>query len=110
MRVFMPTNITDSNLEEKISQSTAKVVIIDFWADWCGPCHALAPSLEKLESEYNDSVEVMKLDVDTNPESSDLFQIRGLPTLIVFVNGEPETAITGVVPYYELKAFVAKLI
>jgi thioredoxin 1 len=106
----MPINITDSNMEESIANATTPVVIVDFWADWCGPCHALAPSLDRLESEFDGQVTVMKLDVDANPESADLFQIKGLPTLIVFMNGEPESAISGVIPYHELKNFVSNLI
>lgn len=106
----MPTDVTDANLESSIDNSTSKVVLVDFWADWCGPCHVLAPSLAKLESELEGKLEVLKLNVDENPQMADTFKIQGLPTLVLFVDKEPDQAITGVIPYHDLKRIVERFL
>lgn len=106
----MPTDVTDANLESSIDNSKSKVVLVDFWADWCGPCHVLAPSLTKLESELEGKLEVLKLNVDENPQMADAFKIQGLPTLVLFVDKEPDQAITGVIPYHDLKRIVERFL
>ncbi len=77
-------------------------VLVDFWADWCGPCHALAPVLEELAVEYDGRVEIQKLNVDENPLATAKYGIRSLPTLMLFQDGEPVKAFTGVQPKMKL--------
>ncbi|RME13571.1 MAG: thioredoxin, partial [Ardenticatenia bacterium] len=70
--------------------------LVDFWAEWCGPCHMIAPAIESLAREYAGRVKVGKLNVDENPRTPMQFQIRGIPTLIIFRNGQPVDRIVGV--------------
>lgn len=78
--------ITDANFNEVIN--TDKPVLVDFWAEWCGPCKMIAPVVEELAGDYDGKAVVGKLDVDSNPEISAKFGIRSIPTLLVFKNGE----------------------
>ena len=78
--------ISDSNFNEIVSKNS--VVLVDFWAEWCGPCRMIAPMIEELANEYNGKALVGKLDVDNNQESSIKFGVRSIPTLLVFKNGE----------------------
>lgn len=71
------------------------IVLIDFWADWCAPCHAMAPILEELADEYSGQLRIAKIDVQRFKEIADRFEIRSLPTLIVFANGEPVSRLAG---------------
>ena len=88
--------ITDSNFNEIVSQN--KTVLIDFWAEWCGPCRMIAPMIEELAGEYNGKAIVGKLDVDNNQESSVKFGVRSIPTLLVFKDGELVDRHVGAVP------------
>ena len=78
--------ITDANFNEVIN--TDKPVLVDFWAEWCGPCKMIAPVVEELAGDYDGKAVVGKLDVDSNPEISAKYGIRSIPTLLVFKNGE----------------------
>ena len=88
--------ISDSNFNEIVSKNS--VVLIDFWAEWCGPCRMIAPMIEELANEYNGKALVGKLDVDNNQESSIKFGVRSIPTLLVFKNGELVDRHVGAVP------------
>lgn len=88
--------ITDKNFEEIIKSDTP--VLIDFWAEWCGPCKMIAPVVEELASEYKGKAVIGKVDVDSNPEVSAKFGIRSIPTLLVFKNGEVVDKQIGAVP------------
>ena len=81
-------------------------VLVDFWADWCGPCHALAPVLDELAADYAGRVEIQKLNVDENPEATAKYGIRSLPTLMLFQDGEPLKAFTGVQPKMKLASIL----
>ena len=88
--------ISDSNFNEIVSKNS--VVLVDFWAEWCGPCRMIAPMIEELANEYNGKALVGKLDVDNNQESSIKFGVRSIPTLLVFKNGELVDRHVGAVP------------
>ena len=77
-----PFHVTDANFEETIRNN--KLVLVDFWANWCGPCRALAPTIQELAKEYNGKALVGKLDVDENPATAERFQVFSIPTMIVF--------------------------
>lgn len=86
--------ITDNNFETEVLKSPT-TVLVDFWATWCGPCRALAPKLEELSVTYTGKVRFVKIDVDQNPETAGRFGVRGIPTLIVFKNGQMVDQLVG---------------
>jgi thioredoxin 1 len=89
--------LTDSNYDEFINGSD-KLVMVDFWATWCGPCKMLGPVIEELAKEQGDRITVGKLDVDKNPEIAGRFGIRGIPTVKFFKNGKELSSISGAYP------------
>ncbi|MEM3443082.1 MAG: thioredoxin [Candidatus Bathyarchaeia archaeon] len=101
-----PVTVTDSNFKEIISKQP--LAIIDFWAPWCGPCLAFAPTIEELAQEYAGVVFVGKLNVDENPKTADNFQIFSIPTLLIFKNGKEVDRIVGLVPKKRVKDALKK--
>jgi len=91
-----PVEITDSNFEEIINSE--KPVLVDFWAEWCGPCKMIGPLVEELANEFEGKAIIGKVDVDANPEISAKFGIRSIPTLLVFKGGEIVDKQVGAVP------------
>ena len=85
----------------------ARPVLVDFFAGWCGPCHAIAPSLEQLAAERAGEVDVVKLDVDANPEVTHRMGIKSLPTLMMFKGGQPVATQVGALPKARLRAWLA---
>ena len=83
----MALELTDSNFASKALQAQ-KVAVVDFWAVWCGPCRAIAPIIEEISGEYGDNVVVGKLDVDNNPEVATQYNIRIIPTILIFKDGQ----------------------
>jgi thioredoxin 1 len=79
--------ISDDTFEENVINE-GKPILVDFWAEWCGPCKQIGPILEEISNEYNDKITIGKLDVDENPETPGKYQIRGIPTMLLFKNGE----------------------
>ncbi|MEP0369192.1 MAG: thioredoxin [Cyclobacteriaceae bacterium] len=91
-----PVEITDQNFDEILS--TDQPVLVDFWAEWCGPCKMIEPLVEELAADYDGKAVIGKVDVDTNPEVSAKFGIRSIPTLLVFKGGEIVDKQIGAVP------------
>ncbi len=88
-----PFHVTDKNFEDTIKKN--KLVFIDFWATWCGPCRALAPTIQELAKEYSGKVLIGKLDVDENPATAEKFQVFSIPTMIVFKDGSEAERLVG---------------
>ncbi len=98
-------HVTDANFESEVL-STEHPVLVDFWAEWCGPCKMIAPILEEIASEYAGRLKVCKVDVDSNPGTPEKFGIRGIPTLIVFKGGNAVDTKVGALSKTQLSAFV----
>lgn len=96
-------NLTDSQFEVQVLKSD-KLVLVDFWATWCGPCHMIAPTIQELAEEFDGQATIGKLDVDQNQQTAAKYGVRSIPTLIIFQNGEEVTRFTGVRPKSELAA------
>ncbi|HJY38589.1 MAG TPA: thioredoxin [Steroidobacteraceae bacterium] len=97
--------ISDATFEEDVVKAR-RPVLIDFWAEWCGPCKAIAPMLNELAQEYRDKVTIVKLNVDENPKISQRFNVRSIPTLILFKNGQVEGQKVGAPRKSDLVAFL----
>jgi thioredoxin 1 len=91
-----PTSVTDETFEREVIQSSTPV-LVDFWAEWCGPCKALAPAVHQVAQLYDGKLKVSKLDVDANLNTTMQFQVLGIPTLILFKDGQAVERITGLV-------------
>jgi thioredoxin 1 len=88
--------VTDANFEQAVLKSD-QPVLVDFWAAWCGPCKALSPVVDEVASAYNGKVKVGKMDVDQNPSTPQRYGVRGIPTLLIFKNGQVQEQIVGLV-------------
>ena len=102
-------HISDSSFEQDVLQADGPV-IVDFWAEWCGPCKMIAPVLEEIADEYDGRLKVCKMDVDANTDTAPKFGIRGIPTLIVFNNGEKVGEKVGALSKSQLSAFIDDLL
>jgi thioredoxin 1 len=96
---------TDSDFQRDVLQAD-KPVLVDFWAEWCGPCRAIAPALEDLAGEMADRVKVVKVNIDDNPSVPSTYGVRGIPTLMIFKNGEVAATKVGALPKAKLYEWV----
>ena len=94
--------VTDDNFESEIEKHTG-LVVVDFWATWCGPCRTIAPILDQLATEYAGKVKVAKLDVDTNIRTATRFNVRSIPLLLFFKDGQVVDKIVGAVPKMQIE-------
>ena len=101
--------ITDESFDNDVIKST-KPTVVDFWAEWCGPCKMIAPILNEIADEYAGKMKICKVDVDSNPETAAKFNVRGIPTLLVFKNGTVEATKVGALSKGQLIEFVDGLI
>ena len=92
-----PATVTDSTFAEQVERSPIPV-LLDMWAEWCGPCHMLAPTIDQLASELSGRVKVAKLNIDENPQTASRFGVRSIPTLLVLRNGREIDRLVGVQP------------
>ena len=93
----MTTAVTDSTFDQEVLKSD-KPVIVDFWAEWCGPCHAVAPVLDKIVEERGDELKLVKVNIDEEPDLASRYGIASIPTMILFKDGEPSAAAIGAQP------------
>ena len=101
--------VSDSNFEQEVISSDIPV-LVDFWAPWCGPCKSIAPIIEELSREYNGRLKVVKINVDENKEAAMRFNVRGIPNLILFKNGESQEQIVGAVAKQEIVSAIDKVV
>jgi len=99
------SHVTDDTFEAEVLKSDVPV-LVDYWAEWCGPCKVIAPVLEEIAAEYNGKMKVCKLDIDANEDTPPKYGIRGIPTLMLFKNGAVEATKVGALSKSQLTAFL----
>jgi thioredoxin 1 len=103
------SSVTDNNFQaEVIDASNTQPVMVDFWAEWCRPCHMLAPTVAEIATEFAGKLKVVKLNVDENMNAAGRFNIRGIPTLLIFKGGQVAEQIVGAVPKEQISKVVAQ--
>jgi thioredoxin 1 len=97
--------VTDSSFESDVL-GASQPVLVDFWAEWCGPCRMIAPSLEELSNELSDRVTIAKLNIDDNPDAPARYGVRGIPTMILFKDGQPAATKIGAEPKSRIQGWL----
>jgi thioredoxin 1 len=103
------TAVSDATFHEDVKKAGVPV-LVDFWAEWCGPCRSVAPILEELSKEFEGQLKVVKLDVESNPGIAQAYNIRGIPALLLFKNGEVADQRIGALPKHQLKAWLSEAV
>jgi len=109
MAIETIVEVTDGNFDQMVLKSE-QPVMVDFWAAWCGPCKALAPIVDEVATAYNGKVRVGKMDVDTSPVTPQRYGVRGIPTLLIFKNGQVQDQIVGYVARETIEKALNKLV
>jgi thioredoxin 1 len=109
MAIETIVEVTDSNFDQLVLKSD-QPVMVDFWAAWCGPCKALAPIVDEVATAYNGKVKVGKMDVDSSPATPQRYGVRGIPTLLIFKNGQVQDQIVGYVAREVIEKALNKLV
>lgn len=97
--------VTDDNFDAEVKQSE-KLTLVDFWAEWCGPCKMIAPTIDELAEQYNDQLKVCKMDVDSNQRTAQEYAVRSIPSLLFFKGGEVIETVVGAVPKQRLEEVI----
>jgi thioredoxin 1 len=105
----MSKPVTDDSFASEVLAAPGPV-LVDFWAEWCGPCKQIAPALEEISEELGEKLTIAKVDVDDNPETPNKYGVRGIPTLIIFKGGEVAATKVGALPKNKLKEWVESVI
>jgi thioredoxin 1 len=105
----MSKQVTDASFEADVI-SAKEPVLVDFWAEWCGPCKQIAPALDEISVELGDKLTIAKVNIDDNPESPSKYGVRGIPTLILFKDGEIAATKVGALPKSALKEWIESVI
>jgi thioredoxin 1 len=98
-------HVTDASFEQEVLKAPGPV-LVDFWAEWCGPCKMIGPVLEEISGDYTGKLKIAKLNIDENPQTPPKYGIRGIPTLMLFKNGQVEATKVGAVSKSQLAAFI----
>jgi thioredoxin 1 len=99
------SKVSDTTFESEVLKATGPVVV-DFWAEWCGPCRMIAPALEEIAGTLNDKVKIVKLNVDENPQTAAKYGIQSIPTLMIFKNGQMASRQIGAAPKQKLEQWI----
>ncbi len=105
----MPKHVTDDSFDNDVINSS-EPVLVDFWAEWCGPCKQIAPALEEISSELKGRLTIAKVNIDENPGTPSKYGVRGIPTLLLFKDGEVAAMKVGAVPKSQLKEWIESYI
>ena len=103
------THVTDGSFDQEVLSADGPV-LVDYWAEWCGPCKMIAPIIEEIASEYVDRLKVAKMDIDSNMMTPQQYSIRGIPTLMIFRDGKVQATKVGAMTRGQLKAFVEEVV
>ena len=103
------THVTDSSFDTEVLNSELPV-LVDYWAEWCGPCKMIAPIVDEIAEEYGEKLKVAKMDIDSNTMTPQQYSIRGIPTLMIFKDGQVQAMKVGALTKGQLKAFVEEVV